>query len=87
MPVLMSEQLCRAIYAFLARAPSRLLIVPLEDVLGELETPNFPGLPVQAYPSWRLKMGRNIEDVKRDVLIHQFSQIIIRNRLAHAPFS
>ena len=35
----------RRVYAYLARTPSRLLIIPLEDLLGEVETPNFPGIP------------------------------------------
>ena len=80
MSVPMSDTFCRAIYAFLARAPSRLLVVPLEDLLGEIDTPNFPGIPDNAYPSWRLKMRRDIDDVKQDPSIHYFSKVIKRNR-------
>ena len=43
MPVNMSMKLRQAVYAFLARARSRLLVIPLEDIVGEVETPNFPG--------------------------------------------
>ncbi|MDH4187895.1 MAG: 4-alpha-glucanotransferase [Nitrospira sp.] len=51
----LTDELCRAIYAYLARTPSRLLILSLEDLLGDIETPNIPG--DHAYPSWRLKAG------------------------------
>jgi len=51
----MTDDLCRAIYAYLARTPSRILLVSLEDLLGDLETPNLPG--DHAYPSWRIKAG------------------------------
>ncbi len=50
-----SDALCRAVYAYLARTPSRLVAISLEDLLGDTETPNLPGR--HAYPSWRLKAG------------------------------
>jgi 4-alpha-glucanotransferase len=34
-----------------------LLAVPLEDLLGDLETPNLPGASGDAYPVWRIKAG------------------------------
>jgi 4-alpha-glucanotransferase len=79
-----SDEFCQAIYAYLARTPSRMLIIPLEDLLGEVETPNFPGLPGSAYPSWRMKIGRNIEGLKNDSHIQQFSKVIKRIRSAPA---
>lgn len=51
----MTEDLCRAVYAYVARTPSRLLLLSLEDLLGDIETPNIPG--EHAYPSWRIKTG------------------------------
>jgi 4-alpha-glucanotransferase len=53
-PVL-TDELCRAVYAYVARTPSRLLLLSLEDLLGDIETPNIPG--DHAYPSWRIKAG------------------------------
>ena len=52
---LMTDELCRAVYAYLARTPSRMLLISLEDLIGEIETPNVPGQ--HAYPSWRMKVG------------------------------
>lgn len=51
----MTDDLCRALYAYVARTPSRLVLVSLEDLLGDVETPNIPG--DHAYPSWRIKAG------------------------------
>ena len=51
----LTDELCRAVYAYVARTPSRLLLISLEDLLGDIETPNIPG--VHAYPSWRTKAG------------------------------
>ncbi|HET6656206.1 MAG TPA: 4-alpha-glucanotransferase, partial [Gammaproteobacteria bacterium] len=41
-----------AIYRYLAQAPSRLLMVQLEDVLGQREQLNVPGT-TNEYPNWR----------------------------------
>ena len=84
MPVNMSIQLRQAVYAFLARARSRLLVIPLEDLVGEVETPNFPGVPHGAYPSWRVKLTPNIERLRTDPQMYQFSRIIKRSRSACA---
>lgn len=52
-----NAELLQAIYAFLARTPSFLLAVPLEDLLGDVETPNIPGASHHDYPVWRIKAG------------------------------
>ncbi|MDH5193402.1 MAG: 4-alpha-glucanotransferase [Nitrospira sp.] len=51
----LTDELCRAVYAYVARTPSRILLISLEDLLGDIETPNVPG--EHAYPSWRIKAG------------------------------
>ena len=51
----LTDELCRAVYAYLAKTPSRLLLISLEDLLGDTETPNVPG--EHAYPSWKIKAG------------------------------
>ncbi len=52
---MLTDELCRAVYAYVARTPSRLLLLSLEDLLGDIQTPNIPG--DHAYPSWRIKAG------------------------------
>ena len=53
----MDDRLAGAVYAYLARTPCRLVAIPLEDLLDDIETPNLPGAPPGAYPLWRRKAG------------------------------
>jgi len=46
-----------AVYRYLARTPSWLVAVPLEDLLGDVDTPNIPGANSKQYPVWRIKAG------------------------------
>lgn len=58
----MTPELAAAVYTYLARAPSKLLLVQLEDGFGVREQPNLPGTTEPAYPCWRLKMPLNLEE-------------------------
>lgn len=53
----MTDALCQAVYRYLARSPSRMLTISLEDLLGDEETPNLPGVLSEGYPVWRRKTG------------------------------
>ncbi|HMM75628.1 MAG TPA: malto-oligosyltrehalose synthase [Gammaproteobacteria bacterium] len=53
--------LARALYALLARTPSKLLLVQLEDVPGLREQANLPGT-VAEHPNWRRKIDPPLED-------------------------
>lgn len=61
-PSQLTPELAAAIHAWLARAPSSLLLVPTEDALGVCEQPNLPGTVAPVYPCWRLKLPLNLED-------------------------
>jgi 4-alpha-glucanotransferase len=50
-----SDRVVDAAIAHVARAPSDLAIVPLEDLLGLDEQPNLPGTTVE-HPNWRRRM-------------------------------
>lgn len=58
--------------AFLARSPSPLLIVPMEDLVGLVEQPNLPGT-VDEHPNWRRRLPDRTEallarpDVRRRI--------------------
>jgi 4-alpha-glucanotransferase len=80
MPLWLSDDMLQAIYRYLARTPSRLLIVQLEDLLSELDTPNLPGAPESAYPSWRVRISRELNDWLGDPAIHRFAQTMLRER-------
>lgn len=80
LPVSLSDDMIPFIYRYLARTPSRLLMVQLEDLLGELDTPNLPGAPESAYPSWRIRIGRELHAWLRDPALLRFAHIIHRER-------
>ncbi|MEO5865135.1 MAG: 4-alpha-glucanotransferase [Nitrospiraceae bacterium] len=77
----MTDELCRAVYAYVARTPSRLLLLSLEDLLGDVETPNLPG--DHAYPSWRIKAGPDgstWEDWTKLDGVRQMALVICKHR-------
>jgi len=52
-------------YRFLARSPARIVLVQLDDVLGELDQVNVPGT-FDEYPNWRRKNAVALEAVAQD---------------------
>ena len=56
----LTPSLAQAIHAFVAMAPSRVMMVQLEDVLGVTEQANLPGTTGE-HPNWRRKLPENIE--------------------------
>lgn len=57
----MDDALVAAIHGFLASAPSRLLAVNLEDLVGEVEQMNLPGTDRDLYPNWRRRLPLMLE--------------------------
>lgn len=51
-----------AAIAHIARTPSALALVSLEDLLGEEEQPNLPGTITQ-HPNWRRRLGAPLNDL------------------------
>jgi 4-alpha-glucanotransferase len=51
-----------SVVGFLARTPSRLLAVSLEDLLGVIDQPNIPGT-VDEHPNWRQRLPVAREDI------------------------
>ncbi len=80
MPSSLSVNMVKMVYQFLARTPSRLLMVQLEDLLGELDTPNLPGAAASAYPSWRVRLSRELTSWLKDLDNTDFSQVVSRER-------
>lgn len=77
-----TEDLSRSIYAYVARTPCEVLAISLEDLLGELDTPNIPGVPANSYPVWERKLSRSLEDWRRDSRVRAFARILSRERLS-----
>jgi 4-alpha-glucanotransferase len=55
-----------AIAGFLARTPSRLLAISLEDLLGVIDQPNIPGT-VDEHPNWRQRLPVAVNDIAKTI--------------------
>ncbi|HMA11121.1 MAG TPA: alpha-amylase family glycosyl hydrolase, partial [Steroidobacteraceae bacterium] len=76
----MTPELAAAVYTYLARAPSKLLLVQLEDAFGVREQPNLPGTTEPTYPSWRLKLPLNLEAWRGSAILQGILQALRRER-------
>jgi 4-alpha-glucanotransferase len=65
-----------AVASYLARTPSRLLVLAMEDVLGLLDQPNVPGT-VHEHPNWRRRLPATLEDVARDKRLAVLADIMV----------
>ena len=61
----MTPELCTALYTYLARTPSWVVLAALEDVAGEISQTNFPGT-VDTYPNWSQKLTMTLEALRAD---------------------
>jgi 4-alpha-glucanotransferase len=56
-------ELVRAAHAFLARTPSVLVAASLDDLAGEEEPVNLPGVPIERHRSWSRRMRRSLAEL------------------------
>jgi len=59
-------ELTTAVYRFLAHAPSPLLAVSFDDLAGEVDPINLPGVSWLRYPSWTRRSRLPVEDIAAD---------------------
>lgn len=60
------EGMTEAIYRFLSKSASRVVIAELENILGVDELQNLPGTDRDRYPNWRHKLPIDLEDLARN---------------------
>jgi 4-alpha-glucanotransferase len=59
------DEVLLAAHRFLARSPARIVMMQVEDAIGETLPVNVPGTAEQ-YPNWRRKLSLDIESIGND---------------------
>jgi len=57
-----TPELARALHVYLARSPTVLVALQIEDLLGMVDPVNVPGTD-REYPNWQRKLSTDIEDM------------------------
>jgi (1->4)-alpha-D-glucan 1-alpha-D-glucosylmutase len=78
--------MAEAIHAYLARTPSRLFVMQLEDVLGVREQANLPGT-VEEQPNWRRRLPETLDEIERDARFIRTTQTLAGLRPAGGALS
>ncbi|OHC69929.1 MAG: 4-alpha-glucanotransferase [Rhodocyclales bacterium GWA2_65_20] len=76
----MTLELCRAVHAYLARAPARILAVAGEDMLDQAEQVNLPGVTAAHHPNWRRKLDCALEDWGTDARVAALVEVLRQAR-------
>jgi 4-alpha-glucanotransferase len=72
-----------ATLGWLAASPARFVVVNLEDLWGELEPVNVPG--VTSRPNWRRRAARTLEQLRRDEAVASILRRVDAARSGTAP--
>jgi 4-alpha-glucanotransferase len=73
------RDLIEAAYRYLADAPSRLLLVQIEDLAAEIEQMNMPGT-VDEHPNWRRRLKPSLDALFGDPAVVHLAREIQRAR-------
>jgi 4-alpha-glucanotransferase len=80
------DTITEAMYAFLARTPSMLLGVSLDDVLGHLSRPNVPGTTDDVRTNWCIPLPEELEDILASPRVKRLLEVLARaGREPRAP--
>ncbi len=72
-------EIMAAAYRFIARTPSLLMLLSLEDVAWEKDQANLPGT-VDKHPNWQRKLSLALERLKDDERLQSLAQAINEER-------
>ncbi|MGP6089004.1 4-alpha-glucanotransferase [Antarctobacter jejuensis] len=78
-PLAGSEQIAEAVQAKLSTAPSALVALQLDDLLGELDAQNLPGT-IDEHPNWRRRAPVTVEALRELPALKRLRDIIPADR-------
>jgi (1->4)-alpha-D-glucan 1-alpha-D-glucosylmutase len=70
-----TEALVIGAYRYLARSPARIVMLQIEDVLGERTPVNIPGTNLE-YPNWRRKLRDDLDAIATDPRFERFARAL-----------
>jgi len=70
-----TESLVLGAYRYLARSPARVVMLQIEDALGERTPVNIPGTN-REYPNWRRKLRDDVETIATDPRLERFARAL-----------
>jgi (1->4)-alpha-D-glucan 1-alpha-D-glucosylmutase len=80
----MTRELMHAVHVYLARSPTCLLMVQLDDLLGEADQVNLPGT-VSERPNWRRKLSCELEELAAHSAVRALAEALRRARPDGCP--
>jgi len=80
----LTPALAEAIHAFVAAAPSRVMMVQLEDVVGATEQANLPGTTGE-HPNWKRKLPETLEQIAGGERLRALGATLAKIRPHPAP--
>jgi (1->4)-alpha-D-glucan 1-alpha-D-glucosylmutase len=84
-PRRMTVDLMIAVHRFLARTPSAVMAVQLEDVFGQDTQVNLPSTTEDQYPNWRRKLSVTLESWASNRRFGALTRMLRRERRRPAP--
>lgn len=82
-PLARPETIAEAVQARLATAPSALVALQLDDLLGSLEAQNLPGT-IDAHPNWRRRMPVSVDALRDLPALRRLKDIMPADRRGDA---
>ena len=65
-----NTELRAAVHNFLCRSPAALVGMSIDDIVGEKNPVNMPGVAPDSFPSWTRRLRIPVETLRADTTIH-----------------